>query len=153
MSGLLSPEQFGLFPRPLESARRVCPEGAEAIDRAQSLAYEKNPVISDLIVLRVSQMLGFTDIDANEASEVSAAKRAALVNWPQSDLFDEAEKACLALAEQMIIDVSGVTDLDVSRVVDALGSEATFGVVQTIHVADQSVRLRHSTGFLDKKES
>jgi alkylhydroperoxidase family enzyme len=58
----------------------------------------------------------------------------ALPAWPTSPAFSPAERACLALAEQFVIDVSGVTDELVDAVLAHLSAEACYGLVNALWV-------------------
>ena len=61
-------------------------------------------------------------------------------------MFSATDRACIALAEQFVIDVSGVTDDDVARVLDALGPVGLYGFVLALYVFDMTQRLELSLG-------
>src|SRR5262249_6901516 len=70
-----------------------------------------------------------------------AAKVAALPAWPKSPLFAERDRACLAFAEQFVLDVSAVSADQRAALSAALGSGAA-GFVQSLYAIDFELRLR-----------
>ena len=75
------------------------------------------------------------------AAPVTPEKAAAIADWPDSPLFSDRERACLAFTEQFVGDVAGVSQGDV----DALLAHFTPGEVQAMVSAllalDQHQRL------------
>lgn len=123
------------------------PQAGVALGAAQSLAATvTDPRRLELARLRIAMLLGN---DRALAERSPAALEAglseetvdALARWPSSDLFDETDRACLGLAEQFVIDVSGVTDRDVQPVLERLGPEGLYGFVQALWVWDMTQRL------------
>lgn len=92
------------------------PAAFEAVVELQRAAWASfDPAVLELARLRTAHLLGFR---AGLAVRSGAARRAgleeakisALAEWPTSPLFSDAERACLALAEQFVMDANGVTD-------------------------------------------
>jgi alkylhydroperoxidase family enzyme len=48
------------------------------------------------------------ELAAKAWGEISESQTAELSSWPNSNAFDERQKAALALTEQFVIDVTGV---------------------------------------------
>jgi hypothetical protein len=97
-----------------------------------------DPRRAELARLRIAGLLG----DRPTPSEaVSAAEVAELSRWPTSGRFDPVDRACLALAEQFVIDVSGVTDAEIGPVLQALGPEGLYRFVQALWLFDMTCRL------------
>ncbi|MCB0969497.1 MAG: hypothetical protein KDB37_21885, partial [Ilumatobacter sp.] len=55
---------------------------------------------------------------------------------------DDRERACVALVDQMVIDVTGVDDVLVQRVADHLGDDGAATFVAATLVVEQRIRLR-----------
>jgi alkylhydroperoxidase family enzyme len=107
-----------------------------------------NPVILELCRLRIAMLLrSEADQRLRDPAAVRAGlseeKVAALADWPTSTQFSPAERACLALAEQFVIDVSGVNDKLVAAVLEHLSSEDCYGLVNALWAfeAQQSLCL------------
>ena len=74
-----------------------------------------DPVVLELCRLRVAQLLGCDgELAERTASARDAgldeAKIAMLPQWPTSPVFTATERACLAYAEQFVLDPHGVDD-------------------------------------------
>jgi alkylhydroperoxidase family enzyme len=96
-----------------------------------------DPVVLELARLRMAMLLEATDdlalrssaaIDADLADD----KIIALRDWATSPLFSPAERACIELAEQFVIDVQGVTDQQVHAVAEHLGSSQCYVFVNAL---------------------
>lgn len=90
----------------------------------------------DLCRVRIAQLLGcdsHTELRAVAARHGDALEQAMadLPAWPTSPSFDARERACLALAEQFVIDVGGVDD----RLVDDVTEHMTAGECYAFVVA------------------
>lgn len=107
-----------LPPGPTDWDRVVAlfPDAFEAVANLQRVVWDNfDPVVLELSRLRTAQLLGFeaglaVRSDAARRAGLDEAKIAALGTWPTSPLFSDAERACLALTEQFVMDANGVTD-------------------------------------------
>ncbi|MFN0095202.1 MAG: carboxymuconolactone decarboxylase family protein [Dehalococcoidia bacterium] len=108
-----------------------------------------DPRLAELCRQRVAMLQA--DAPANTATEaqgVDAATLAALARWPDSPLFTEAEKACLAYTEMFVADVAGITEADTQPVLDALGGGGLYALTNALLVLDQQQRIALSLGRL-----
>jgi alkylhydroperoxidase family enzyme len=92
-----------------------------------------SPKVLELCRLRIAQLLSCEPALAYRTPEaVSAgldeARVAALAHWPTDDRFDDAMRACIGYAEQLLLDAQEVTDQQAADVVAAIG-EAGFLVL------------------------
>ena len=78
--------------------------------------------------------------DAGSAED----KIAELSSWPTSPLFSARERACLALAEQFVIDVNGVTDRQVDDVLEHLSSGECYAYVNALSALGEPATRRAS---------
>lgn len=107
---------------------------------AHEAAYRAvDPRLLDLCRLRVAQLLGCPE---QRGSVVDEATLEALPQWPTHHGFDSTERACLAFAEQFVIDVASMPDDMALAVVDALGAEGCADFVNALLVVEQRQRLR-----------
>lgn len=103
-----------------------------------------DPVVHELIRVRLAQLSG----NAAEAARrtpgvnVTEEKLAALPQWPKSPHFSAAERACLEFAEQYAIDVAGMTDDIVAKLLQHYDSPAIFALVHAIYTIDGAHRTR-----------
>jgi alkylhydroperoxidase family enzyme len=125
-------------PRPIDPST-VAPEALAAFDLVRSSA--RAAVDGELYALaraRIATLLGVAAPGGNGAAN---ARIAALPSWPDSPLFGERERACLAFAEQFVLDVSGVTDEQRGALAAALGADAA-AFAQALYAIDFELRLR-----------
>ncbi len=127
------------------------PAAAALADACDLAATVTDPRRAELARLRIAMLLGNERaLAARSPAAVEAGLSEetieALTRWPSSDLFDETDRACLGLAEQFVIDVSGVTDRDVQPVLDGLGPQGLYGFVQSLWVSDMTQRLEMTLG-------
>lgn len=109
--------------------------------------------IAELCRVRIA-MLHDCDAELATGSDaVTPAEMAALRDWPGSDLFDERDRACLALAEQFVIDVSSTTDDQVATVAEHMNRAEVYGFIHALLALDESQRLRVATERLFAPES
>jgi alkylhydroperoxidase family enzyme len=87
---------------------------------------------------RIAMLLGCRE----ELEGLDDATISELVRWPTSDRFDERQRACLALAEQFVIDVASTDDELVGAVRDHLGDVGLHDFVSALLVVEQRQRLR-----------
>src|ERR1700722_9040783 len=94
----------------------LCPEAFEALAGTVAAAWEDtDPALLELARLRIAKLLG-SDAELQQRSAravecgLSEQKVAEVEAWPSSLRFTPAERACLALTEQFVMDANGVTD-------------------------------------------
>ena len=120
----IAPDAFGAFEKVIASARASVDPELYAIVRA-----------------RIATLLGI-------AGEAPADDRQrALPQWPDSPLFTERDRACLAFAEQFVLDVSSVSAEQRAALASALGAGAA-AFAQTLYAIDFELRLRAAFGQL-----
>ena len=68
-------------------------------------------------------------------------QREALRQWPASDLFSPAERACLELTEVHAMDAQAITDEQADAVKSHYGEAGYVAVVQALGVFDATTRL------------
>ena len=127
-----------------ERLSRFAPEVHDVISTLHGELWQAlDPEILELCRLRIAGLQGDDGEAARPApsAPVAPEKAAAMGDWPDSPLFSERERACLAFAEQFVGDVAGVTQGDI----DALLAHFTPGEVQAFVSAllalDQHQRL------------
>lgn len=91
-----------------------------------------------LVRRRMAQLLGLAD---GRRAPDTDDRLAELAAWPTSPRFSSADRACLTMAEQFVLDVSAVTDEQRKQLRDALGDDAAALVI-TLHAVDFELRLR-----------
>jgi alkylhydroperoxidase family enzyme len=94
----------------------------------------------ELCRLRIAMLLG--NEEERSSDRLDATLVEALPSWPTSELFTPAQRACLALTEQFVIDVAGVDDAQVAAVADELGGDGLSSFVNALLVVEQRQRLR-----------
>lgn len=80
----------------------------------------------ELCRLRTAMLLGNQIGLAERTADIDDLDEAtigALAAWPTDERFSEADRAGIALAEQYVLDVHGVTDAMVDRVSAAVGAD------------------------------
>ena len=113
---------------------------------------ETDPVLLELCRLRMATVLTYPAEQARRTGRAAAAgldeaKLAALPSWPTSPRFDARERACLALAEQFVIDANGVTDELVAAVTEHLGPEGCYAFVQALSLLETFQRACLALGI------
>ncbi len=112
-----------------ERLARCAPEVRDVLGALHGELWQApRPEILELCRLRIASLQGDDGEAARPAprAPVDPQKAAAIASWPDSPLFSERERACLAFTEQFVGDVAGVTQRDV----DALLAHFTPGEVQ-----------------------
>ncbi len=79
--------------------------------------------------------------------DLDEATIAALAAWPTDERFSETDRACIALSEQYVLDVHGVTDEMVDRVTAAVGADGV--VTLTTALALWELMHRFDNSLLD----
>jgi alkylhydroperoxidase family enzyme len=131
----------------------MCPEAFVALAGLVGAAWAAgDPVLLELARLRAATLLGATaelgrrSARARDAG-LTEAKVGELASWPTSPLYTPAERACLALTEQFVMDANGVTDSLVSAVTGHLGAEGCYTFVQALSVLETFQRACLTLGI------
>ncbi len=95
----------------------------------------------ELCRLRLAQLHGAEGAWQHEEVAVPPGKRLELSNWPCSDRFTPAEKACLELCEIHAMDVRSITDAQAEAVKAHYGEVGYVALVQALGVFDAVIRL------------
>ena len=103
--------------------------------------------------LRTATILGNTEAwqepraKAAVAAGLDESVVADLALWPSHPGFDTTARACLALAEQYVIDVHGITDNQVAELADLIGADGV--VTLTTALAAWEITHRFDNALLD----
>ncbi len=141
-----------LFERPTDeviaSVLDGHPEVSSSLDAAFEAAWDSvDPILLELCRLRIAMLLGCpAELAARTPAAVAAGLDESLVGelsrWPMSPLYGPIERACLAFAEQFVIDVAGLDDAIAGAVRDQLGEQGLVDFVNALLVVEQRQRLR-----------
>ncbi|MCW2615320.1 MAG: hypothetical protein JWN08_2314 [Frankiales bacterium] len=132
----------------LEAVLHDHPDVAGQLAAAYDAAWQVvDPLLLELCRLRVAVLLG---CEAEGAARSPQAARAGLdeatvaelAQWPTSPRYGPRERACLALAEQLVLDVAGTTDEQTADVAAHLGPSGLADLVAALLVVEQRQRLR-----------
>jgi alkylhydroperoxidase family enzyme len=121
-----------------ERLSALFPGAFDAVEELQRAVWAAvDPVLLELARVRIATLLGFgpgLDVRSQQAKDagLDEEKIAELPLWPTSPLFSARERACLALAEQFVIDVNGITDRLVDDVLDHLSPEECYAYVNAL---------------------
>jgi alkylhydroperoxidase family enzyme len=125
-----------------DSLAALCPEAFDALAGVIAAIWEdSDPVLLELARLRIATLLGSAQESMGHSSRAAAAgltdaKIASLAAWPTSPLFTSCERACLALAEQFVMDANGVTDELVAGVTEHLGGTGCYAFIEAVSVLE-----------------
>jgi hypothetical protein len=75
------------------------------------------------------------------ADSATAAKVEQLAKWPQSPLFTPRDRVCLAVAEQFLIDVTGIGQTHIDSLLDHFTIEETYAFVNALWFMEAMQRL------------
>jgi len=124
------------------------PDVRESLESAWDAAWSSvDPVLLELCRLRIATLLD-CDAEGRTRTPIAAAhglddeRIAQLAEWMTSPSFGDAERACLAFAEQFTIDVAALDDATVGAVRDHLGEQGVVDFVNALLVVEQRQRLR-----------
>ena len=100
-----------------------------------------DPRILELCRLRIATLLGATrhaELRSPAARELGVTEElvAELPGWPTSPRFTSRDRACLALTEQFVMDVSGVDQQLVDSVLEHLTPGECYSFVNAIWAAE-----------------
>jgi alkylhydroperoxidase family enzyme len=131
----------------------LCPEAFGAIARLVGAAWQEvDPILLELCRLRIAFVLRYTAESGRrsiraETVGLTQDKLAELSLWPTSPRFSELERACLALAEQFVIDANGVTDAQVAAVSHHLGPDGCYAFVHAVSALETYQRACLTLGI------
>jgi alkylhydroperoxidase family enzyme len=131
----------------------LCPDELAAVARLVAAAWaESDPVLLELCRIRMATSLGYASEARRRTARALAAglteeKVADLPAWPTSPRFDARERACLAFAEQFVIDANGVTDEQVADLTAHLGADGCYAFVQAVSVLETFMRACLTLGI------
>ncbi len=119
-----------------------------------ALFWEKRlvaPALLELCRLRIAQLHGVDVTKLQRMTEATQAgfdeTRLALLNhWWQTDRFTTTERACLALAEQFVLDAKATSDAEVAPVRGALGDAGVVALVEAFALFDGFTRFQKMLG-------
>lgn len=142
-------------PTPFEQALGVRPELLEQYrDLYAQLWADRlvDPAILELCRLRIAQLHGSaTELSVRYAPAVEAGvteeKVEALPSWPASPLFSDHERACLAFAEKLVIDVHAITDAESDAVAAGMAPAELVAFTLALGLFDALGRFRLVLGL------
>lgn len=125
------------------------PEVSESLAEACAAARSATDLsLLELARLRLAMILdNDAESEARPWGSLDAAKREALASWPTSELFDDRERAALAVTEQFAIDVSGVLTGPLGPSASVLGADIG-PFVQALYVLDVGQRASKALAAL-----
>lgn len=108
-------------------------------------------VTLELCRIRMATLLGDGEgVRERTPEAMEAGLTEQLINsvggWPQEPAFSDAQKAALAVAEQFVIDVHGVSDEDFRRLREHFDSAACVAFAVAFGIFDGASRLRIALG-------
>lgn len=124
------------------------PRASEAPEVLESLAVAAEAVrgacdgaLLELARRRIAMLLNNeAELGAQPWGPISVEQTSELSTWPNSDAFDDKQKAALALTEQFVIDVTGVLSGPLAASAGALGAEIG-PFVQGLYLLDVGQRV------------
>jgi alkylhydroperoxidase family enzyme len=105
------------------------------------------PVLLELVQLRVRQLHGLAIERRRRMRETldsgwDESRVALLERWWKSDRFDAAERACLRLAEQFVLDAKQIGEAEIAPVRQALGDAGVVALVESLGLFDGFARFQ-----------
>ena len=124
------------------------PRAVDAPEVLESLAVASEAVraacdgaLLELARRRIAMLLNNeAELGAQPWGPISAEQISELATWPNSEAFDDKQKAALALTEQFVIDVTGVLSGPLAASAGALGAEIG-PFVQGLYLLDVGQRV------------
>jgi alkylhydroperoxidase family enzyme len=117
------------------------PEVEHAVAIAHNAAVGSvDPDLLEPCRLRIAMLIGNDRLIEGSTDEHGALIEA-LPSWPNSPRFSAAQRACLALTEEFVIDVASSTDEALTAVSTELGEQAMADFVSALLVIEQRQRL------------
>jgi hypothetical protein len=139
----------------LSSIRQLRPELALALASFRDFAMSKvEPATVELCRLRILQVQNGQSESpprskATQAAGITDAQLHEVANWRESGEFDEAVKACLAVAEYFSYTAQAITDEHVAEVAKHLSAEQILTLVSSYWATDASSRLDNFLSSLE----
>ena len=117
-----------------------------------------DPVVLELCRLRIAAIIGDADQqrlrhDSAVAAGLSEQQVAALAAHDRSPLFTDHQRACLAYAEQYVVDVHGLTDADAAAVKRGMGDPEFVAFTIALGMFDGVARMRLALGVAEPTAS
>jgi len=131
-------------------------DAVEQLHRAVWAAVD--PVLVELARLRIATLLRFEAglaVRSRQARDGGLGEDAIaeLASWPTSPRFTARQRACLALAEQFVVDVNGVTDRLVDDVLDHLSPAECYAYVNALSALENLQRACLTLGVTTSPET
>lgn len=127
-----------------ERLARFAPEVRDVITTLHGELWQAlDSEVLELCRLRIASLQG-DDREAARAAPgapVAPEKAAAIGDWPDSPLFSERERACLAFTEQFVGDVAGVAQSDIDALLAHFSPGEVQAFVSALLALDQHQRL------------
>ncbi|MCX2980934.1 hypothetical protein EYC98_08660 [Halieaceae bacterium IMCC14734] len=95
----------------------------------------------ELCRLRLAQLHNSAVEWQKSEAELAPGQRLALVDWPSSELFDSAERACLDFCEVYAMDTQAITDAQAEAVKQHHGDAGLVALVEALGLFDGMTRL------------
>jgi alkylhydroperoxidase family enzyme len=140
---------------PFEQALGLRPELLEQFRDLYSQLWSDrlvDHVVLELCRLRIAQLHGSdAELSIRYAPAAEAGlteeKVGALPSWPSSALFSDHERACLAYAEKLVIDVHAITDAESEAVAAAMAPSELVTFTLALGLFDALGRFRLVLGL------
>lgn len=138
--------------------RVLAPEAFDAVaDVVVGVRELLDPTLLELCRIRMATLLRVQpEVEARceraRAHGLGESKIAALPAWSSSELFTARERACLAVAEQFVIDVNGLDDESVEELVEHLGAAGCYQFVAALWATEAFQRVCSTLGIQDGPE-
>lgn len=127
-----------------ERLARFAPEVRDVISTLHGELWQAlDPEVLELCRLRIASLQADERESARPApgAPVPPKKAAAIGDWPDSPLFNERERACLAFTEQFVGDVAGVSQGDIDALLAHFSPGEVQAFVSALLALDQHQRL------------
>jgi hypothetical protein len=124
----------------IKAVLQEAPGVVQALSDAHGAAWVgTDRVTLELCRVRIAQLLCNVD---EYASELDPALVGAISAWPRSEVLTAGQHACLAFAEEFVIDVASLADAAAAAVVAELGEQGFADFVNALLVIEQRQRMR-----------
>lgn len=112
-----------------------------------------SPIVLELCRLRVAQVVGCEAelrlrYEPARAAGLEESKIALLARWPTATAFTGAERACLAYAEQFVLDAHGITDAQADEVTAHLTPAGLVALTEALALFEGFARFRLILGVV-----
>lgn len=112
-----------------------------------------DPLILELCRLRIAQLLACESElrvrwEPARAAGLDEETIALLARWPTAPAFGDAARACLAYAEQFVLDVHGITDEQAAVVRAHLGPAGLVALTEALALFEGFARFRLLLGVV-----